>query len=262
MKIIVQLTYFLAFFKYLIIYQNAPKEINSNSFVNSNIIFEEDFENSEVFLGLHKQFSEAHSFEIVTDPVFSGNYSGKFELRYGDKRATRTGRRSEVLFPEMQNEERWYSFYVFFPSESYRDDEDSEIISQWHNCCGTPTVSLRNKNGRLLIRITDNRNTKSSLWHNFDLGRVPKNSWNEFVFHIIHSDSATGLVEIWINREKVMAHKGPNMEKGNELPRWKLGIYKSTWDSRATNVDLRIIYFDNITVGNQLAKLSEMVSGN
>lgn len=254
------INFFLGFF--LVFISESQNTVIDNSLPRKNPIdFFEDFEKETYFDKIHRQFPEDHSFAVVDSPVYSGKYSGKFELRYGDKRATKTGRRSEVLFPELPNKERWYSFMVYFPSNDYMDDKDSELISQWHNCCGTPTVGFRNKDGRLLILIGFDRKMRVSQWTNFDLGRIPKDNWQEFVFHIIHSETNEGLVEVWQNGKQVVKHFGPNMEKGSELPRWKIGIYKSTWDDRPTSVNKRVIYFDNIKVGNQLADFGLMSNG-
>jgi hypothetical protein len=231
--------------------QKANKEGNP-------ILFEENFEKEEKLIGLHKQFATPHAFEVVTTPVYEGKYSGKFELRYGDPRSTKSGRRSEILFPEINEKERWYGFSVFFPSDGYQDDEDSEIITQWHNCCGTPTLSLRNTNGRLNLRVGNDRRLKGRYWNNFDFGPVPKDQWMRFVFHIIHADGEEGLVEVWRDGEKLVSHQGPNMEIGNDLPRWKLGIYKSTWDEKATKVSLRKIYFDFIKLAGPTGSLEKL----
>jgi hypothetical protein len=245
---------------FVLVFISKSQDIETDySLANKNpIIFFEDFEKETFFNKIHKQFPEDHSFVVVDSPVYAGKYAGKFELRYGDRRATKTGRRSEVLFPALPNRERWYSFMAFFPSSEYKDDFDSELISQWHNCCGTPTIGFRNKDGRLLILIGFDRKMRVSQWANFDLGRVPKDNWQEFVFHIIHSETNEGLVEVWQNGKQVVKHLGPNMEKGSELPRWKIGIYKSTWDEQPTRVDKRVIYFDNIKVGNQFADFNLM----
>ncbi len=232
--------------------QNKPQK-------TSPLLYEENFEKSEKLKGLHKQFATPHAFEVVTEPVFEGKYAGKFELRYGDPRATKSGRRSEILFPQVEEKERWYAFSVFFPKDGYADDEDSEIISQWHNCCGTPTLSLRNVNGRLNLRVGHDRKLKGRYWQNFDFGPVKKDNWMRYVFHIIHSDGPDGLVEVWRDGEKLVSYQGPNMEKGNDLPRWKVGIYKSTWDEKATKVSLRKIYFDLIKLAGPSATLEDLL---
>jgi len=223
------------------------------------IIFKEDFENKTPFEFAHKQFPEEHSFTNVSYPKYAGSFSGKFELRYGDRRATKSGRRSEVLFPRQTNNERWYSFAVFFPSEDFQFDEDSEIITQWHQGnLGTPSSCIRIINDRLIFRVGNVQpKGNAKLLEHYELGRLPKDRWIEFVFHFVHSFGNDGITEVWMDGEKVVDRKGGNMYNG-ELPRWKIGIYKSTWDKKSTLVSKRILFFDNVKMGNEITNFEEM----
>jgi hypothetical protein len=228
---------------------------------SSNLLFEETFENeSSVWKGIHKQFAEEHSFTIVDDPVFKGKAAGKFELRQTDRRATKNGLRSEVLFPLQEHPERWYSFAVYFPSDGWGDDPDNEVVSQWHSPGGTPTLALRVRNGDLRFRVGHDPNLSVSKWAHYSFGKLPKDEWIEFVFHIIHSDKWDGLAEVWKNGEKVVTHNGPNQRPNTRQATWKIGIYKSTWAKKETTVDFRITYFDNVKIGNEFAQLEEMKS--
>tara|TARA_R110000868_G_C10972592_1_gene770531 strand:- start:32926 stop:33750 length:825 start_codon:yes stop_codon:yes gene_type:complete len=229
-----------------------------------SLILTENFENDLSWKknsNGYPQFAEDHAFEVVDSPVFSGKRSGKFELRYGDKMATKNGGpRAEVLFPKQDHFERWYSFAVFFPSIGWERDRDDELISQWHSGKGTPTLALRVISGSLKLRIGYDSQIPSSQWSYYDFGNIPKDQWNEFVFHVVHSYGKDGLVEVWRNGEKLVTHNGPNMYLVGDLPRWKIGIYKSTWRKRKTDVDLRVIYFDNIKLADQNADLNLMMS--
>ncbi|MDO6440368.1 polysaccharide lyase [Cyclobacterium sp. 1_MG-2023] len=229
-----------------------------------SLILGENFENDiswEKKSNAYPQFAEEHAFEVVDFPVFSGNKSGKFELRYGDKMATKNGGpRAEVLFPKQSHFERWYSFAVFFPSLEWGKDQDDELISQWHSGKGTPTLALRVISGNLKLRIGYDSQIPSSKWNYYDFGSLPKDRWDEFVFHVIHSIGKDGLVEVWRNGEKLVTHNGPNMYREGNLPRWKIGIYKSSWSKRKTDVDLRVVYFDNIKLADENADLNFMMS--
>lgn len=66
------------------------------------------------------------------------------------------------------------------------------------------------------------------------------------------------MVEVWRNDDKILTHSGPNKYKGERLPRWKVGIYKDAWDGKTTDTDKRILYFDNIRIGNEKASYEEM----
>lgn len=244
-----------------------PVRTPGNSIQNSNhkklgphLLYEETFEGPDPFDFVWKQFPENHSFDVSSDQVFEGKKSGKFELRYGDRVVTKTGVRSEVLFPEQLHRERWYSFAVFFPADGFGTDTDPEIISQWHQeKMGSPSVSLLVKNNRLNLNVGNDVKVGGSKRDNFDLGPVQKNSWNEFVFHYIHSNESDGLIEIWKNGEKILTRQGGNIYPGI-LPKWKIGIYKWIWETTQTNVDKRILYFDNVRMGNEHASLKDMIS--
>jgi hypothetical protein len=244
----------------IIIEPPISDEYNEELEFSNKLLYEETFENDEAWKGAWKQFPEEHSFNIVNEPVYRGNYSGKFELRYGDRQITSTGIRSEVLFPSQTNSERWYSYAVFFPSEGWQDDKDDEVVSQWHNGTGTPTLSLRVRNGNLRFRIGHNPNIGTHLWDYYEFGPVPKDKWVEFVYHIIHSDGIDGIVEIWRDGLKIVNHKGPNKYLESKDPQWKIGIYKSTWAKGETDIKLRITYFDNVRIGDENATLKDMSS--
>jgi hypothetical protein len=167
-----------------------------------------------------------------------------------------------VLFPTQDHNERWYSFAVYFPSEGYQKDNDtsSELVTQWHQAgMGTPSACLRIRNDKLYFRVGNNNVKGPSHLDHFDLGKVPKDSWQEFVFHFVHSHGPDGFVEVWQNGKQIVKRKGGNMYLGAS-PSWKIGIYKAVWANRATEVALRIVYFDNIRMGNENASFGEMVT--
>ncbi|MBI0399169.1 Ig-like domain-containing protein [Cyclobacterium marinum] len=232
-------------------------------FSSKNLTVEETFENGDAWTGdsyAYQQFAEDHSFKVVKDPVFDGDYIGKFELQYGDPMVTKNGGpRSEVLFGEAESSEMWYSFAVYFPSYGWKTDNDDEIISQWHASNGTPPLSLRVKNGKLRLRVGRTEGTSVKFTY-LEFGDVPKDEWNEFVFHVVHSKDSDGLVEVWKNGEKFATHKGPNLYSDGKHTRWKIGIYKSTWGKKSTDINLRVTYFDNVRIGGENASLNDMIT--
>ena len=222
---------------------------------NWNILFEETFEGPEkpFYAYSHTQFPKPHSFQSSNLFSIRGKYSGKFELRKGDPSVTDTGIRSEVLFGTPPSNDMWYSFGLFLPSNGFAKDKDNDILSQWHQGSGSPPISLRVVEDRFVFRF----NSSSNEVTDFDLGIAVKNVWHRFVFRVIHATNNDGLVEIWRNGTKIFSRKGINMYN-RELPRWKVGIYKPTWENRRTDTDLRILFLDNIRVGIGNASLAEM----
>lgn len=125
-----------------------------------NIVYEETFESENPFYAyVTKQFSEDHSFKVSSSPSFKGDHVGRFELRKTDAKATRTGKRAEILVETPTGAENWYSFAVYFPSNGFEKDNDDEVISQWHNA-GTPTLSLRVVKDDLIFRVGHDSNLK------------------------------------------------------------------------------------------------------
>jgi hypothetical protein len=96
-----------------------------------------------------------------------------------------------------------------------------------------------------------------------DLGALDKDKWHAYVLHVKHTAGSDGLVEIWRDGQKILNHAGPNSYPINDtyhLPFWKLGIYKSYWNgTRTSTTNKRVLYFDDIKMGNETATYNDMV---
>ncbi len=221
-----------------------------------NLIYKVTFEEDDPFNEFHEQFGTKHAFSVTSEPSFRGGSSGRFELRNTDP-MTSNGTRSEVLFPEQEHNERWYSFSLYLPADDFKVDSNNDIISQWHQGkgSGSPTTTLRVKDDRFFLKSGDTKETRKD----YDIATVKKDVWNEFVIHIVHSSGDDGLVELWFNGDKVLNIKGGNMDEDFGLPRWKIGIYKDDWNyDETTDTDHRVMYFDNVLMGNENATYNEM----
>jgi hypothetical protein len=237
------------------------------------VIYEETFEGPLPLYQAHNtDFGAPHSLAVVTDPVYRGARSARFELRDTDPMVS-DGTRAEVtVVKDAVKEEMWYSFAVLFPSAGYEFDSEKEIISQWHQLpdahlgegSQSPPTYLVIQHDKFNLNIGYSRAQVSEgvdedKARSFDLGPVTKDVWHEFVFHFIHSIHAQGLVEVWHNGTQVVRHFGGNMYNNVDPPKWKLGIYKWQWNHEdTTDTRERILYYDNIKVGNQKATLADM----
>ena len=165
----------------------------------------------------------------------------------------------------------WYSFAAYFPADEFVKDTEREIISQWYQRAdkhlgeksSSPATALRIKNDRFVLDTGFNADLVSDgvqegSKKKLDLGEVTKNTWHEFVFHFVHSYEEDGLIEVWHNGEKVITHRGGNMYNNAVLPKWKIGLYKAAFKSGASTLPNRVVYFDNIKVGNERASYEEM----
>jgi hypothetical protein len=205
-------------------------------------------------IGVSKQTSTSYGITTTTSPVYQGIKSARFELRSGDPE-TNGGTRAELSFPLATSLNRWYSYALYAPSAQYKYDDDDEVLSQWHQGGGeTPALCIRVREDRLYIRIL-------GTW--VDLGVFEKDKWQAYVMHIIHSSGSDGLIEFWRNGVKIMNRTGPNMYSLSDddfhYPYLKMGIYKSDWNgSSTTSTSVRVLYYDDIKIGNELATYSTM----
>ncbi|MBK0401912.1 polysaccharide lyase [Adhaeribacter sp. BT258] len=238
----------------------------------SSLLYAEDFESSNPFAtadGL--ETGPEYALTFVDSPVFQGKKAARFELRKTDA-LVKDGKRAEaVIVPAVENKDRWYAFAVYFPANDYPYDSQQEVISQWRQrpdyhlgeTAGSPATALRVKKDRFLLDVgftarqvaaeVDDKSRKK-----IDLGPVTKNAWHQFVFHFIHSYQEDGLIEVWHNGEKVLTHKGGNIYNNQVFPKWKIGLYKASFKNGTSEVDKRVLYFDNIRVGNEHATFEQM----
>lgn len=201
-------------------------------------------------------FSTAHDLDVgdwdyalqfVTTPHWKGLKAARFEIRE-DQPLVANGKRSEVTIVKgstgIITKDAWYSFAVLFPSVGYEYDDEREVINQWYQN-GSPATSLRTRRDRILLESGNTQDTRKQ----YDLGPIVKDQWHTFVFHFIHSYGSDGLIEVWYDGVKKLTLRGGNMYD-DVLPKWKIGLYKSAFKYGTSDVDRRIIYFDNIKVGD------------
>jgi len=196
-----------------------------------------------------------YAMQFVKAPYFRGLKSARFEIRE-DQPLVANGKRSEVTIVKGSKghitKNAWYSFAVYFPSVGYEYDDERECINQWFQD-RTPATSLRTHRDRILLESGNTEDNRKK----YDIGPIAKNRWHTFVMHFIHSYGSDGLIELWYDGTKKLTIRGGNMYD-NFLPKWKIGLYKSAFKDGTSDVTRRIIYFDNIKVGNDKATYETM----
>lgn len=224
----------------------------------SNLIYEETFEGPT-------PFSTAHSVEVGAwdyalqfgQPAFQGQKSARFEIRE-DQELVKDGKRAEACIVKGSlghiTKETWYSYAVLCPAIGFEYDTDREVINQWYQN-GSPSLTIRTEEDRFLLECGNTPDNREQ----YDLGPIVKDKWSEFVLHVIHSFGSDGLVEIWRDGTKVLTVNGGNMYD-DILPKFKVGLYKSGFKYDLSLVDRRVIYFDNVRVGNSNASFHDMTS--
>lgn len=223
---------------------------------SENLIFHETFEGPEPFSTTHnKEIGNwEYALQYVNSPVFDQKRSARFEVQH-DQPMVAQGKRSEVTIimgtKGILTKKAWYSFAVYFPSDAFATDTTYDVISQWYKD-GSP-VRFITKRDRFLIDIGSEVGVKEKI----DVGALTLDTWHEFIFCFVHSPFGDGSITVWQNGEQKVSRSGGNMY--NEfLPKWKIGIYKSAFEIGTSLVTNRVVFFDNIKVGNENAAYRDM----
>ncbi len=239
------------------IHGNFRMGSNQQEALKGPVIFNETFETGKPFSRAFKLEAGKWDYALnsVNEPVFKGKRSVRFEIRK-EQPLVSNGKRCEVVIIKgLPSKEMWYSFAVFFPSQGFEIDNQRELINQWYQK-GSPATSLRVRKDNMYLEtgnLTDNRK-------HIVMAPLEKDTWHEIVLHFVHSHNEDGLIEIWYDRKKIITYHGGNMYD-DVLPKWKIGIYKTAFVSNASMVKKRILYFDNIRVGNEKASYDLMQPG-
>lgn len=237
---------------------------------SANLLYNESFEGSSAWSGLHTQFpATSYAFQMSTAQKFAGSKSGRFELRDTDPMVS-NGTRVEVVYDEVKStSDLWYSYRSYYPGNGdYADDSNYDILAQWHQGGGTsPPMAFTARNGEFFMEW------RAMISEPYKVDRLDvkmtRNVWHEWVWHINYSTNSSGLVEVW-HREgsgswsKVYTRTGQNIyaRSGadfNRDPNWKVGIYKDDWNyCETTDTTKRVFWLDNVRMGNQNATFNDM----
>jgi hypothetical protein len=236
------------------LYYAKGRSVTSGS---SNVVFTETFEGKRPFSNAFniEAGNWDYALQYVDSPVYSGERSARFEIKI-DQPLVKNGKRCEVtIIKGLPGRNMWYSFAVYFPTDGFEKDSQREVINQWYQD-GTPATSLRVRNDRIYLETGSEKENRRQI----DIATIRKNVWHEFVLHFIHSHDSDGLVEVWHNGKKVIKQRGGNMYN-DVLPKWKIGLYKAAFKFGTSDMKRRVIYFDNIKVGNERASYDDMIPG-
>jgi len=221
------------------------------------------------------QAATAESVQLSRFVSYNGRPSIQFTLSKTDK-TVENGKRAEVFFKAEKSlpVERWYAFNIWLPA-SFVTDSLPEIVAQWHATPDfdlgenyrSPPVDLMIQKGewRLETRwasqaVNDNNNLTGKLSVNF--GKTVTEKWTQWIFHIKFSYKNDGLIEVWKDGAKIYSKNGPNYYNDQIGPYFKFGIYKWEWVNTnvPTTVNKRILYFGEVKMGDNNAKINDFLS--
>lgn len=242
----------------IVIILGSCAEYSLETPVGENILFIETSEEANAFSSVNDWDigDWDYAFNIVEHKPFKGNKAARFEIQE-DQELVADGVRSEVTIVKGSDgdvgRESWYSFAVYFPSDGYEYDIEREIINQWYQDT-SPATSLRTAKNQIYLESGNSEDTRIE----YPIAPITKDVWNTFVFHFIHSYDEDGLIEVWHNGVKKLTIHGGNMYD-TILPKWKIGLYKAAFKYHTSEVSRRVIYFDNIKVGDQSSNYRTMI---
>lgn len=244
--------------------------------VNPKLLFVGDLESGD-FSGWETQFPHSTKGSAVTTPVRAGKYAARNELTYADFKAygDSRNRRSEIYKQDVgkPGDERWYGLSIYLPKDW--KDEMFDIVMQIHCHPDTNepprspilTLETAGDNWKLNNRWDKERIsqpakngaggtiTSTMLWS----GPYETEKWTDWVLHVKWSLGDDGLVEAWKDGVKVTEHKGPNCYNDEKEFYLKVGAYKPAY--RTTAPPQRVIYHDEVRIGNEKATYQDVAPG-
>ena len=175
----------------------------------------------------------------------------------------------------------WYGFSVYLPPDFVLETSAPEIFMQWH---GKADAGEDNRNPNVSLGIYDDGNTvllsilgdgnaitppvgsdpRYDRADNYTIGDVTSmlGVWTNFVFRVKWAYDSTGELTLYKNGVSVHSEiNKANCFNDDFGSYWKLGLYKWVWDNvdlPVTDTTTRLMYYDNIRVGNENATLADV----
>jgi hypothetical protein len=203
----------------------------------------------------------------------AGSHSARFELRNHD---ALYDFQAQLGRAPNKNKEGWFGFSLYFPNTFVSDSLEDGIV-QWQSLPDlakgeewrSPPVLLGVLSDSLVLEIrTDAKEVTrqgESTFTRINLGKLDKDVWLDWVFHIRWAYDETGILEVWKNGDQVVnrANKA-NSYNDLKFPYLKVGIGKWGWASAPSVspfIKERVIYVDEVTVGKENAGYDKVRPG-
>ena len=141
--------------------------------------------------------------------------------------------RSEIkLRPNTQPTHRWYSWNVYLPNDYPIQDTGKLLLAQFHNS-ECPHLSFTSRGGRDDGRLYYETmklwkgDCKSTVRKQITSIQDLRGKWTNFTLEMIWKNNETGVANLWLNGEQVLAHRGPTLTLKKENKNYlKVGIYQ------------------------------------
>ncbi|MCD6049657.1 MAG: hypothetical protein K0Q55_1060 [Verrucomicrobia bacterium] len=189
---------------------------------------------------------------VTTNRARSGRQSVQITVRQGDIQQEggdgEPNERAELDSGKLLlSQERWYGFSFQIP-EGFPIVSTRLVMAQWKQggVNGGPLIAQRYRSDRHHLTIRDWKDDDGDR-KEYPLPAIKPGRWNDMIYRIRLSPTKDGLVEVWMNGERVVSHRGPTSSAAGEGDVYnKVGLYRDRMAQPMT------IYFDNYTVGETM----------
>jgi hypothetical protein len=224
-----------------------------------HLIVESSFEGNNPLSGWENaQHCCDYSVTEIEGKATDGTHSLRLEVRATDA-ITSGSIRSEITQPvEGVGVERWYGFNMFL--ENWTNDNAGEHVFQWHpdNSRGVATAALWTSGGRFMLQTDPSGSNTASTYT--DIGPIISNQWISWVIHVRWADDNSGIFQVWENGSLVVDRH--NLKTAPpEGTYFKLGINKFGWGIQTSSTTERILYFDEVRIGDENASYEDVKPG-
>jgi len=236
--------------------------------------FEDDFSNGYAKTWKKESANLSHSIQTTKAP--DGSDAIRFEVRRTDPNVALSKRSELRLSAVAAGSEQWYGFRVMLPQGWDRDPGSYEVVGQWHEVPDwnlgegwrSPPLGIYVRDGQWRVNnkwdakpktIGNTPEGKATLW----AGAYETGKWANWVFHVKWSHKSDGILQVWKDGQLIVDKKGPNTYNDQVGPYFKIGVYKPDWkeNPQASNTDKRVLYFDQVRIGDNNAGYSAVTPG-
>lgn len=147
-------------------------------------------------------------------------------------------RLSNELSDCAEGKEAWWAHSVYFP-----DDFSLSVVTtvmDFHNSSEGGNANFHLISDSKGLRLHGFGGDQAvPVEYRADLGRVKKNAWYDFVYHVKWS-AGRGFMEAWMNGRKVLSHTGPTLYTG-QFCYLKLANYHKPTEGTSSIIHDRLI---------------------
>ena len=233
---------------------------NGNKKTRPYLLVESSFENDRPFRGwTNDQHCCDYSLTKSSARFTDGANSMRIEVRNTDKMISGSVRSELVQEVDEPITERWYGLNMYL--EDWVDDVAGESAFEWHpdNAEAVSAASLWLSGGKYVFQI--NPGGSNSKKEYIDIGPIVNNQWVSWVIHVRWATDITGILQVWQNGKPVVDRSNIKTCSPDGVY-FKLGLNKFGWGNQLSTVTKRVIYYDEIRIGDERANYETVKPGH